>query len=116
MLGRKLTLALAASKALVVIVEAFELQDRYGDGLRAHVTMDHVGLDLGRRLLVGHGRLARRLLGQLDLLVSHVDFDAFSAVVVRALVFEALFIDAEQLLAHVAFVVGYFDVAVLTVE
>lgn len=112
----ELGLAFAADETLVVVVVAVELENRDGDGFGAHVAVDHVGLDLGRRLLGRHGGLLRRFLLQLELLVRHVDFDALGAVVVLLVVFEALLVDLEQLLAHETLVVGHLHVARLAVE
>lgn len=112
----ELGLAFAAYETLVMVVVAVELENRDGDGFGAHVAVDHVRLDLGRRLLGRHGGLLRRFLLQLELLVGHVDFDALGAVVVLLVVFEALLVDLEQLLAHETLVVGHLHVACLAVE
>lgn len=99
-----------------MVVETVELQNRSRNGFRADIAVDHIGLDLWRRLRFGGRWLLRRLFGQLDLLVGQIDFDAFRAMVVALLVFKALLVDLEELLAHEALVVGYLYVAVLAIE
>ena len=112
----ELSLAFAAHEALIMVVETVELQNRSRNGFRADIAVDHIGLDLWWRLGFGGRWLLRRLFGQLDLPVGQVYFDAFRAMVVALLVFEALLVDLEELLAHEALVVGYLYVAVLAIE
>lgn len=99
-----------------MVVEAVELQNGRAHRLGTHVTVDNVRLDLRRRLWCGRCGLLSGLFGQFGFLIGQIDFDTLSAVVVLRLVFEALLVDVEELLAHKALVVGYLDVARLAVE
>lgn len=112
----QLSFTFTAREALVVIIVAVELKNGDRDRLSAHVTVNHVWLDLGRWLLLCNGWFLCRLFGQLDFTICQVDFNAFGAMVVLLVVFETLLVDFEELLTHETLVVGYLYIACLAIE